>query len=110
MPKKVLLKSLAIILLVSSLPIAALAFAFFAPASTALRLMNGALAIAWTTFGAYILYLLLPQWDGWLRDQRKRRRGKKVAVLTFDDGHRSGNRRPLQAAMESRLGHALACA
>ncbi|MBT3182217.1 MAG: polysaccharide deacetylase family protein [Deltaproteobacteria bacterium] len=36
--------------------------------------------------GFYILYLIIPQWDGWLGSMKVKYRGKRTAVLTFDDG------------------------
>ena len=86
MPKKVLLKTLAILLPAALIPIAALAYALLSPAPTWLRLTIVVMAISWIGFGTYALYLLWPQWDGWLFDQRKRHRGQKIAALTFDDG------------------------
>jgi peptidoglycan/xylan/chitin deacetylase (PgdA/CDA1 family) len=45
-----------------------------------------ALAIVWLTLGIFLAWLFLPQWDPWLRKLRKKFKGKKVAIITFDDG------------------------
>lgn len=86
MPKKVLLKTLVILLPMALLPIAALNYVLSIPAPAWLRIAISVMAITWIGFGIYALYLLWPRWDGWLSSLRRKHRGKKIAALTFDDG------------------------
>jgi len=44
------------------------------------------IAVLLISAGLYLLYLLIPQFDGWLARIRLKHRGRKIAVLTFDDG------------------------
>jgi len=50
------------------------------------QLVGIALAAIWVVLGIFLTWLFLPQWDPWLRKLRKKFKGRKIAIITFDDG------------------------
>lgn len=86
MPAYIRIKSILIFSLVTIVTASASIIVYSADISVELRcVLFGFLFICIAAAG-YVTYLLVPQWDGWLNQLRRRYRDDRIAVLTFDDG------------------------
>ncbi len=86
MPRPVLVRTLLIVVAAALPPAGAIAILFLHPLPIGLPLALIVGAIAWCALGIVVAHHLLPTWDRWLRAQRRRYRGERIACLTFDDG------------------------